>query len=127
MIYKEYFINSEFEDVWCTLQTCYNEPESVRNLYKTLFYTIRNLPIDNTRSEKPMQIVRDFEGIEGIYVNIHNASRYIGRIFSQYDFDKIGKDKDDNLKVLRLSVLRRAKAYKILWKFLDHNLTYWWD
>ncbi len=28
---------------------------------------------------------------------------------------------------LRLSELRRAKAYKILWEFLDHNLTYWWD
>lgn len=37
MIYKEYFINSEFDDVWRTLQDYYNEPESVRNLYKTLF------------------------------------------------------------------------------------------
>lgn len=272
MIYKEYFINSEFEDVWRTLQTSCDEPESVRNLYKTLFYTIRNLPIDNTRSEKPMQIVRDFEGmihvagapdpiewlvgrevifdntempavaelaahmlywstlydfktqtryhkdcqchfeegiaynyvenpekdlslkrkachywkdtvandsaidwsyildilrkrieyhigyhrftdrfvnskhyvsrmelccrllelaasdsydIKGIYVNTRNASRYIGRIFSQYDYDKIGKG--DEFNELRLSELRRAKAYKILWQFLDHNLTYWWD
>ncbi len=273
MIYKDYFINSEFDNVWRVLQYCYKEPESVRNLYKTLFYTIRNMPVDETRPGKSVTIVRDFEGmihvagapdpiewlmgrevifdntemptvpelaahllywstlydfrtqtryhkdcqkyfeeefacdyvenpgkdlslkrkacyywkdaiandsaidwiyildilrkrieynigyhrytdrfvnskhyvsrmeqccrllelasdndgIEGIYVNIQNASRYIGRIFSQYDFDKIGKDKDDNLKVLRLSVLRRAKAYKILWKFLDHNLTYWWD
>lgn len=273
MIYKEYFVNSEFEDVWYMLKTCYDEPESVRNLYKTLFYTIRNLTVDELHFDKPLKIERDFEGmihvagvpdpiewlvgrevifdntemptvpelaahllywstlydfrtqtryhkdcqkyfeeefacdyvqnpgkdlslkrkacyywkdaiandsaidwiyildilrkrieynigyhrytdrfvnskhyvsrmkqccrllelasdndgIEGIYVNIHNASRYIGRIFSQYDFDKIGKYKDDNLKVLRLSVLRQAKAYKILWKFLDHNLTYWWD
>lgn len=272
MIYKEYFINSEFEDIWCTLQTCYNEPESVRNLYKTLFYTIRNMPVDDTRSAKPVKIVRDFEGmihvagapdpiewlvgrevifdntempavaelaahmlywstlydfktqtryhkdcqchfeegiaynyvenpekdlslkrkachywkdtvandsaidwsyildilrkrieyhigyhrftdrfvnskhyvsrmelccrllelaasdsydIKGIYVNTRNASRYIGRIFSQYDYDKIGKG--DEFNELRLSELRRAKAYKILWQFLDHNLTYWWD
>lgn len=271
MIYKEYFLNSEFEDVWHTLQTCYNEPGSVRNLYKALFYTIRNLPVDNTRPNKPVQIVRDFEGmihvtgapvpiewlvgrevifdetekpadselvahllywstlydfktqtryhkdcqrrfeegvahhyvenpgkdlslkrkacyywkdavansaidwsyildilrkrieyhigyhrytdrfvnskhyvsrmelccrllelaaddsydIEGIYVNTRNASRYIGRIFSQYDFDKIGID--DEFNDLRLSELRRAKAYKILWQFLDHKLTYWWD
>ncbi|WP_305152648.1 hypothetical protein, partial [uncultured Duncaniella sp.] len=63
MIYKECFINSEFEDVWHTLQTCYDEPESVRNLYKTLFYTIRNMPVDDTRSAKPVKIVRDFEGM----------------------------------------------------------------
>ncbi|WP_305150584.1 hypothetical protein [uncultured Duncaniella sp.] len=269
MIYKECFINSEFEDVWHTLQTCYDEPESVRNLYKTLFYTIRNMPVDDTRSAKPVKIVRDFEGmihvagapdpiewlvgrevifdntempavaelaahmlywstlydfktqtryhkdcqchfeegiaynyvenpekdlslkrkachywkdtvandsaidwsyildilrkrieyhigyhrftdrfvnskhyvsrmelccrllelaasdsydIKGIYVNTRNASRYIGRIFSQYDYDKIGKG--DEFNELRLSELRRAKAY---WQFLDHNLTYWWD
>ena len=67
----------------------------------------------------------DGHDIEGIYVNTRNATRYIGRIFSQYDFDKIGKD--DEFMELRLSELRRAKAYKILWKFLDHNLTYWWD
>lgn len=272
MIYKEYFINSEFEDVWHMLQTCYDEPESVRNLYKTLFYTIRNLPVDDTRSDKPVKIEWDFEGMihvagapdpiewlvgrkvifdntekpavpefaahllywstlygfktqtryrkdcqrrfeegfaynrvenpgkdlslrrkacyywkdavandsaidwsyildilrkrieyhigyhrytdrfvdskhyvsrmelcchllelaasdscdmNGVYVNTRNAARYIGRIFSQYDYDKIGKDEES--KELRLSGLRRAKAYKILWKFLDHNLTYWWD
>ncbi|MDE6543568.1 MAG: hypothetical protein K2K76_06345 [Muribaculaceae bacterium] len=67
----------------------------------------------------------DCYDMEGVYVNTRNASRYIGRIFSQYDYDKIGKD--DEFNELRLSELRRAKAYKILWKFLDHNLTYWWD
>ena len=276
MIYKEYFINSEFEDVWRTLQIYYNEPESVRNLYKTLFYTIRNLPVDVDHSDIPLTIETDFEGMihvagapdpiewlvgrkvvfkdndtvsvqnavselaahllywstlysfktqtryikdcqrrfeegisynhvenpgkdlslkrkvcyywknavandlaidwsyildilrkrieyhigyhrytdrfvnskhyvsrmelccrllelaaadyydmEGVYVNTRNASRYIGRIFSQYDYDKIGKD--DEFNELRLSELRRAKAYKILWKFLDHNLADWWD
>ena len=272
MIYKEYFVNSEFEDVWHMLKTCYDEPESVRNLYKTLFYTIRNMPVDETRPGKSVTIVRAFEGmihvagapdpiewlvgrevifddtekstvaelaahllywstlydfktqtryhkdcqrrfeervaynyvenpgknlslkrkacyywkdaiandsaidwsyildilrkrieyhigyhrytdrfvnskhyvsrmelccrllelaasdsydIESAYVNTRNVARYIGRIFSQYDYDKIGKDEES--KELRLSELRRAKAYKILWKFLDHNLTYWWD
>ena len=67
----------------------------------------------------------DSYDIEDIYVNTRNASRYIGRIFSQYDYDKIGKY--DEFNELRLSELRRAKAYKILWKFLDHNLTEWWD
>ena len=272
MIYKDYFINSQFEDVWHTLQTYYNEPEGIKNLYKTLFYTIRNLPVDEANSGTPLTVISDFEGkihiagapdpiewlvgrevvsenvgrlrgselaahllywstlysfktqtryikdcqrrfeegisynhvenpgkdlslkrkvcyywkdavandsaidwsyildilrkrieyhigyhrytdrfvnskhyvsrmdlccrllelaaadcydMEGVYVNTRNASRYIGRIFSQYDYDKIGKD--DEFNELRLSELRRAKAYKILWKFLDHNLTYWWD
>ncbi|MBD5201150.1 MAG: hypothetical protein HDS74_01545 [Bacteroidales bacterium] len=275
MIYKDYFINAEFEDVWHTLQTYYNEPEGVRNLYKTLFYTIRNLPVDEGHSGTPLTVMSDFEGkiyiagapdpvewltgrevlleieekpsdielaahllywstlydfstqtrhhkdyqqyldslengtvryslenpdkalsrqrkqcyywketiaydsaidwsyildilrkrieyhigyhrftdrftnskhyvkrmelccrllelaaadyydMDGIYVNTRNASRYIGHIFSQYDYDKIGEY--DKFKELRLSEIRRAKAYKILWKFLDHNLTYWWD
>ena len=274
MIYKDYFIASEFEDVWHTLQTYYNEPEGVRNLYKTLFYTIRNLPVDEANSGTPLTVISDFEGkihiagapdpverltgrevlsnkeklsapelaahllywstlydfstqtrhhkdfeqyldslengtvryslenpdkalsrqrkkcyywkdtiandsaidwsyildilrkrieyhigyhrftdrstnskhyvkrmelccrllelaaadyydMDGIYVNPRNASRYIGSIFSQYDYDKIGKY--DKFKELWLSEVRRAKAYKILWKFLDHNVTYWWD
>ena len=63
MIYKEYFINSNFEDVWHTLQTCYDEPESVRNLYKTLFYTIRNMSADESHSDNPLKIECDFEGM----------------------------------------------------------------
>ena len=63
MIYKEYFVNSEFEDVWYMLKTCYDEPESVRNLYKTLFYTIRNLTVDELHFDKPLKIERDFEGM----------------------------------------------------------------
>ena len=272
MIYKDYFINSEFDDVWRVLQYCYKEPESVRKLYKTLFYTIRNQTVDELHFDKPLKIERDFEGMihvagapdpiewlvgrevifddtekptvaelaahllywstlydfktqtryhkdcqkyfeeefacdyvenpgkdlslkrkacyywkdaiandsaidwiyildilrkrieyhigyhrytdrfvnskhyvsrmelccrllelaasdsydmNGVYVNTRNAARYVGRIFSQRDYDKIGNDGE--FKELRLSELRRAKAYKILWKFLDHNLTYWWD
>ena len=279
MIYKDYFINSEFEDVWRTLQTYYNEPESVRNLYKTLFYTIRNMSIDEAHSDTPLKVEIDFEGMihvagapdpiewlvgrevvfkdeeatsgqyavselaahllywstlydfktqtrhnkdfkqyldslksgsvrysmedsgkalsrhrkmsyywketvahdsaiswsyildilrkriefhigyhrytdryvnskhyvsrmelccrlldlaaadyydmDGVYVNPRNSSRFIGPIFNEYHYKDIieGETGDE----YTLSELRRAKAYKILWKFLDHNLTYWWD
>lgn len=284
MKYKEYFTNSDFEDVWRTLQTYYNEPECVGKLYSTLFYTIRNMDADETYSGTPLKIVFDFDNMihiagapdpiewlvgrevvfpdkdclfddsspelpsvselaahllywstlydfktqtrhhkdfqqyldaldngtarysmephekalsrrrkmcyywkdtvandsaidwsyilnilrkrieyhigyhrytdrfvnskhyvsrmelccrllelaaagyydmEGVYVNIHNASRFIGPIFNQYHYDSLGKDEDDN--EFLLSELRRAKAYRILWKFLDHNLTCWWD
>lgn len=287
MIYKEYFINSDFEEVWYTLQTYYNEPAGVRNLYKTLFYTVRNLPADDAHAGTPLKIEFDFENkihisgtpdpiewltgrevvldeddmrehyrtdgkmpevpmmaefaahllywstlydfrtktrkhkdfekfldscadgtrkytpenpvislsfkrkqcyywketaandsaidwsyildvlrkrieyhigyhrlterfvnskhyisrmelscrllelaaadyydMEDVYVNVRNASRYIGPIFNKFNFDNIGKDNDNDYPI---SALRRAKAYKILWKFLDHNLSYWWD
>lgn len=290
MIYREYFIKSEFGDVWRTLQSYYHEPDSLRQLYKTLFYTIRNLPIDDAHSAFPLKIVFDYDNMihiagapdpiewlverevifykdemeekyrcgetrgqeptiaefsahllywstlydfrtktrhekdfqqfldacedgtrdyspqnpdialslkrkhcyywketiandsaidwsyildilrkrieyhigyhryterfvnspfyisrmelchrflelaaadyydmDGTYVNSRNASRYVGSIFNQYHYEKIGKgnSKDDNDYLL--SELRRAKAYKILWIILDHNLTYWWD
>lgn len=287
MIYKDYFINSTFEDVWHTLQTYYREPESVRNLYKPLFYTIRNLPVDVEHSGSPLTIETDFEGmlhVDGapdpiewlvgrevrfnrkkmlryctldepgtdsptvpevaahllywstlyefktqarhhkdfqqyldslecgsasysfedsgealsrrrkmayywkdtvandsaidwsfildilrkriefhigyhrftdrfvnskhyvsrmelccrlldiaaadyykmeVKINVRNASRFVGPIFNKFHLNVLekGYDKDEYV----LSELRRAKAYKILWKFLDHNLTYWWD
>lgn len=279
MIYKEYFTTSEFDDVWLTLQSYYHEPDSLRNLYKTLFYTIRNIPIAEVHSESPLKVVFDFDNMihiagapdpiewligrevifpgedaqpyevseiaahllywstlydfktqtrfikdcqrrfddlctggrqypipnpekelslkrkacyywketiaddsaidwsyildilrkrieyhigyhrytdrfvnskhyvsrmelccrllelaaayyydmDGVYVNSRNASRYVGPIFNQYHYEEIGKGncKDDNDYLM--SELRRAKAYKTLWKFLDHNLTYWWD
>lgn len=288
MLYKEYFSKSDFEDVWHTLQSYYHEPDSIRKLYKTLFYTIRNMEVDETHSSTPLKIEFDFDNMihiagapdpierlvgrevcfdkdemiekytcdgsalrvpttaeisahllywstlydfrtqnrhqkdfqqflnscvdgtreyflenpgkklslkrkacyywkqaiandsaidwsyildilrkrieyhigyhrytdrfvnskhyvsrmelccrllelaaadyydmVGVYVNAQNASRYIGPIFNQYHYDEIGKDNDNN--DYPLSELRRAKALKILWKFLDHNLTYWWD
>lgn len=276
MIYKDYFINSQFEEVWHALRTYYVEPESVKQLYKTLFYTIRNLPVDEAHSGSQLTVKSDFEGmihvagapdpiewlvgrevvfndndiksgqnavselaahllywstlynfktqtryikdcqkrfddgfsydyvenpgkelslkrkacyywkeavandsaidwshildilrkrieyhigyhrfanrfvnskfyvsrmeqccrllelitadnydLEGVYVNCRNASRFIGRIFNRFHFDKIGEGAD--LYENCLLELRRAKAYKILWKFLDHNLTNWWD
>ena len=287
MIYRDYFINSNFEDVWHTLQTYYNESASVRNLYKTLFYTVRNLPVDDAHAGTPLKIEFDFDNmihisgtpdpiewhtgrevvfdeddlrehyrndgkipevpmmaefaahllywstlydfktktrkhkdfeqfldscaddtreysrenpdvslslkrkrcyywketvaddsaidwsyildvlrkrieyhlgyhrlterfvnsqhyisrmelccrllelaaadysdLEGVYVNTRNASRFIGPVFNRSQLQDIGKEE---WREYILSELRRAKAYKILWKFLDHNLTYWWD
>jgi len=287
MIYKDYFINSDFEEVWRTLHTYYNEPASVRNLYKTLFYTVRNLPVEDAHAGTPLKIEFDFDNmihisgtpdpiewhtgrevvfdeddlrehyrndgkipevpmmaefaahllywstlydfktktrkhkdfeqfldscaddtreysrenpdvslslkrkrcyywketvaddsaidwsyildvlrkrieyhlgyhrlterfvnsqhyisrmelccrllelaaadysdLEGVYVNTRNASRFIGPVFNRSQLQDIGKEE---WREYILSELRRAKAYKILWKFLDHNLTYWWD
>lgn len=287
MIYKDYFINSDFEEVWRTLHTYYNEPASVRNLYKTLFYTVRNLPVDDAHAGTPLKIEFDFDNmihisgtpdpiewhtgrevvfdeddlrehyrndgkipevpmmaefaahllywstlydfktktrkhkdfeqfldscaddtreysrenpdvslslkrkrcyywketvaddsaidwsyildvlrkrieyhlgyhrlterfvnsqhyisrmelccrllelaaadysdLEGVYVNTRNASRFIGPVFNRSQLQDIGKEE---WREYILSELRRAKAYKIFWKFLDHNLTYWWD
>ena len=67
----------------------------------------------------------DSYDMNGVYVNDQNAKRYIGSIFSRYDYDEVSKDSGDD--EYYLSSLRRAKAYKILWKFIDHNLTNWWD
>lgn len=287
MIFKDYFIKSEFEDVWHTLQTYYKEPEAVRKLYKTLFYTIRNLDIDSEHSQSPLKIVYDFENmihiagapdpiewmtgrevildeveytrdndtgvimptvadlaahllywstlydfrtqtryhkdfrqrvhsylddereypvidfekeqslkrkqcyywkdtvandsaidwryildilrkrmeyhigyhrftdrfvnsrhyvsrmelcsqllelagddcrdLNGCYVNTRNALRFVGRIFGKYDLESLLKEKNEEDSEYRMSLLRSAKAFRILWKFLDHNLTYWWD
>lgn len=277
MIYKDYFTNSDFEAVWVILKGYYNEPESLRKLYKTLFYTIRNMKVDETHSNVSLKIKFDFENMihiagapdpiewlvgceviftegdarqyavseiaahllywstlydfktqtrfikdcerrfddldtgerrypmpdpekelsqkrkacyywketiandsaidwsyildimrkrieyhisyhrytdrfvnskhyvsrmelccrllelaatdyydmEGVYVNTCNASRFVGPIFNKRHYNKIRKSKDTD-EYLQ-SELRRAKAYKILWKFLDHNLTCWWD
>ncbi len=287
MIYKEYFIKSEFEDVWHTLKTYYKESEAVRKLYKTLFYTIRNLDIDSEHSQSPLKIVYDFENmihiagapdtiewmtgrevildeveyardndtgvimqtvadlaahllywstlydfrtqtryhkdcvqrihsslddeleypvidlekeqslkrkqcyywketiandsaidwsyilgimrkrmeyhigyhrftdrfvnsrhyvsrmelcsqllnlagddcrdLNGCYVNTRNALRFVGRIFGKYDLESLLKEKTEEDSEYRMGILRSAKAYQILWRFLDHNHTYWWD
>ena len=288
MIYKYFFIHSDFDDVWSTLQSYYHEPDSTRQLYRTLFYTIRNLPVDENNSTPTLRVVFDFDNmihvagtpdpiewlvgrtvvfeeenmrdkyrsdgsepeipviaefaahllywstlydfktkkrqqkdfrqfldscmegtwqrnpedagislsrkrkqcyywkealagdsatdwsyildllrkrieyhigyhrytdrfvnsrhyisrmelccrllqlaatdgydLDGNYVNVQNASRFIGPVFNRDQYESIGKNNSDNCFVL--SRLRQAKAYKILWRFLDHNLTYWWD
>lgn len=66
----------------------------------------------------------DFYDVEGVYVNARNFSRFVGPIFNEYHVKDIGKGDCQNYI---LSELRRAKAYKILWKFIDHNFPYWLD
>ena len=70
-------------------------------------------------------VAADYYNMENVYVNPRNASRFIGPIFNHYHYDKIREGAGDD--EYYLSDLRRAKAYKILWRFLDHNLTNWWD
>ena len=271
MIYKDYFIHSGFEDVWTVLQSYYHEPDSTRQLYKRLFYTIRNLPIDAEHASSSLRIEFDFDNmihiagapdpiewltgrevvfdeesmkehyrndgkmpqmpamaefaahllywstlydfrtqarhrkdfekfmdscIDGTrdyspedpgislsrkrkksyywkstlaedtaidwsyilkilrkrieyhigyhrftdrFVNSRHyvsrmelcsrllelARRFVGPVFNYYHLKSI--EASDYSREYDLSELRRAKAYKILWKFLDHNLTYWWD
>lgn len=63
MIYKEYFTQSEFDDVWLTLQSYYHEPDSLNKLYSKLFYSIRNHPIDDAHSASPLKVVFDFDNM----------------------------------------------------------------
>lgn len=288
MIYKDYFTQSNYKDVWSTLKNYYKEPADLEKIYKVLFYTIRSLPVDEEHSATPLKIVYDFEDMihvegapdpiewligrevifrneihfegepedetpykkptvpemaahllywstlyafktqsrhhkdfqqyiealekdsvmndsedsgkllswkrknayywketvaydsaiswhyildilrkrieyhigyhryadrfvrtkhyisrmvlstrlleiaasdynkeEGVFVNTRNASRFVGTIFTKYDIIPLTEKYSD--KTYIESELRRQKAYKILWKFLDHNLTHWWD
>lgn len=120
MIYKDYFIHSGFEAVWTVLQSYYDEPESARQPYKTLFYTIRNLQVDEDHWGSPLRIEFDFDNM----IHVVGAPDPIEWLTGH---DVVF----DEEKEYELSKLLCAKAYKILWKFLnnflDHNLTYWWN
>lgn len=62
----------------------------------------------------------DYSDLKDIYVNTHNEKRFIGQIYH-------GMLTDTPDCEYIIQDLRRAKAYKIVWKFLDHNLSKWWD
>lgn len=53
------------------------------------------------------------------YVNDRNADRY------GIDVTEYGDDED--MIEHQRKELRKAKAYSILWRFLDHNMRKWWD
>ena len=57
----------------------------------------------------------DYPDMTGIYVNAGNAARYRMRILN-----------DDFLEI-HLKDLRKEKAYRILWQYLDQNMEKWWD
>lgn len=59
----------------------------------------------------------DHTDIKGVYINIHNASRYdYEGNFGSEDMDEYYKEK-----------LRREKAYHIVWRFMEKNMKKWWD
>lgn len=57
----------------------------------------------------------NYPEMTGIYVNSSNAARYgmtiLNNVFLEF----------------QLKDLRKEKAYRILWQFLDHNMKKWWD
>lgn len=57
----------------------------------------------------------DYPEMAGIFVNTANAERYGMTIMN-----------DDFLEI-HLKDLRKEKAYRILWQYLDHNMKKWWD
>ena len=57
----------------------------------------------------------DYPDMEGVYVNERNAARY-----------KIEVDHDELLEV-HLKNLRREKAFRLVWRFIEHNMKRWWD
>ena len=56
-----------------------------------------------------------YTDITGIKVNMRNASRF--------GFSK----KEDDFNEYYLKELRREKAFRLVWKYLDHNIKNWWD
>ena len=57
----------------------------------------------------------DYPDMEGVYVNERTAARY-----------KIEVDHDELLEV-HLKNLRREKAFRLVWRFIEHNMKRWWD
>jgi len=57
----------------------------------------------------------DYPDMEGVYINERNAARY--KIEVEHD-----KFFDIHLKDLRIE-----KAYRLVWRFIEHNMKKWWD
>jgi len=57
----------------------------------------------------------DYPDMEGVYVNERNAARY-----------KIEVEHDEFVDV-HLKNLRKEKAYRLVWRFIEHNMKKWWD
>ena len=57
----------------------------------------------------------DYSDMKGIHVNERNASRF-----------KIAIDHDD-FRDIRLRDLRKEKAYRIAWRYMECNMKKWWD
>lgn len=57
----------------------------------------------------------DYPDIEGVSVNTQNADRHGIEI------------KNDEFREHHLVDLRKEKAYRLVWRFIEHNMRKWWD
>lgn len=61
MTYQDYFLNSDFEDIWAVLSGFYMEHENLKPSYLSLVETIKSLPILPEHSETPIRMCLDSE------------------------------------------------------------------
>ncbi len=61
MTYKDYFRNSDFEDIWTILSGFYMEHEEMKPLYSSLVESIKSLPVMPEYSEPTIQMCLDSE------------------------------------------------------------------
>ena len=117
MIYRDYFINSDFEEVWRTLHTYYNEPASVRNLYKTLFYTVRNLPVDDAHAGTPLKIEFDFDNMIHISGTPDPIEWHTGREVV-FDEDDLREHYRNDGKIPEVPMMAEFAAHLLYWSTL---------
>lgn len=61
MTYQDYFLNSDFEDIWTILSSFYMEHEDLKPLYSSLVGSIKSLPVMPEYSEATIQMCLDSE------------------------------------------------------------------
>ena len=61
MTYQDYFLNSDFEDIWAVLCGFYMEHENLKPVYSSLIETIKSLPILPEHSETTIKMCLDSE------------------------------------------------------------------
>ena len=61
MTYQDYFLNSDFEDIWAVLCDFYMEHENLKPVYSSLIETIKSLPILPEHSETTIKMHLDSE------------------------------------------------------------------
>lgn len=59
MTYQEYFLNSNFNDIWAVLFQFYQEDARLKPLYASLVDTIKQLPIDDYQATFPIKMRLD--------------------------------------------------------------------
>ena len=69
MKYQEYFKQSDFADVWKTLQDTYQEPEVTRPLYQAVYHAVREMEEDSSNSNRKICVRLGSNG----YVHVKGA------------------------------------------------------